>query len=228
MLRERKRLRSDTEHGAFERLLATRGHALTNFVACMAVLVSDPGGVGGIPEAAARQNASTLCHSGSGGVGGIPKLLSGQAFQLQSVFGSMATCDPGSVGGIPIAGPAHRAGSAGGGPNGVGGIPFAGDLGSAGGIPHSVDPGGAGGIPASVHFAPTAGLILDSTNAPISGAPILVLSCDGTPIAATTTDELGAFALTLPKVAGLTLVLPTLGVDDVPVVAGHPLLIIVP
>jgi ABC-type proline/glycine betaine transport system permease subunit len=110
-------------------------------------------------------------------------------------------------------------------PNSVGGIPHSGGV---GGIPYSGNPDSAGSIPATVHFAPTAGLILDSTNAPIAGAPVLVLACDGTPIAATTTGVLGAFALTLPKVAGLTLVLPTFGIDDVPIVAGHPLLVIVP
>ena len=152
-------------------------------------------------------------HGGSGGVGGIPHKAA-----------------PGSdgVGGIPSterwSHPCCVTGDLG----SAGGIPFSGNPDGAGGIPHSGDPNSAGSIPASVHFAPTAGLILDSTNAPIAGALVLVLACDGTPIAATTTDEFGAFALTLPKVAGLTLVLPTLGVDDVPIVAGHPLLIIVP
>ena len=88
--------------------------------------------------------------------------------------------------------------------------------------------GGVGGIPFTAHFATTVGLILDSTNAPIASAPVLVLASNGTPIAGATTDELGAFVLTLPKVAGLTLVLPSLGIADVPVVACHPLLVIVP
>jgi hypothetical protein len=144
--------------------------------------------------------------------------------------------NPDGAGGMPVRDTGGSNGGGGvpnklvGGPDGVGGMPRVAGSGSGGvgGIPHSGDWGRAGSIPASVHFAPTAGLILDSTNAPISGAPVLVFACDGTLIAATTTDELGGFVLTLPKVAGLTLVLPTLGVDDVPVVAGHPLLIIVP
>jgi len=98
----------------------------------------------------------------------------------------------------------------------------------AGGIPHSGDPNSAGGIPVTVPFAPTAGLILDSTTAPLSGVLILILSFDGSVIAAATTNELGAFALNLPKVPGLTLVVPTLGVYDVPGTAGGPLLVIVP
>jgi len=98
----------------------------------------------------------------------------------------------------------------------------------AGGIPHSGDPNSAGGIPVTVPFAPTAGLILDSTTAPLSGVLILILSFDGSVIAAATTNELGAFALNLPKVPWLTLVVPTLGVYDVPITAGDPLLVIVP
>jgi hypothetical protein len=156
-----------------------------------------------VSSLAAWAPSSTTSGGDPGSAGSIPFKQAASSLEV--------LLEPGSVGGIPAG--ATRTRTFSGNPDGVGGIP------------HS---GGVGGIPAIVHFAPTAGLILDSTNAPISGAPVLVFACDGAPIAATTTDELGGFVLTLPKAAGLTLVLPTLGVDDVPIVAGHPLLIIVP
>ena len=173
----------------------------------------DPGGSGGMALVLALQQ-SRIARGGSDGVGGIPTKVTG---------------GPDGVGGLPFIG---------GGPNGAGGIPVAarghrshlvfGDPNSAGSIPHSGDPTGAGGIPVTVPFAPTAGLILDATTAPIGGVTILILSFDGSVIAAATTNELGAFALNLPKVPGMTLVVPALDVYDVPVIAGAPLLVIVP
>ena len=146
--------------------------------------------------------------------------------------------DPGSAGSIPVNQAVFALQCSGGDSGGVGGVPalclhsnrdvLCGDPRSVGGIPHSGDPTGAGGIPVTVPFAPTAGLILDSTTAPIGGVTILILSFDGSVIAAATTNELGAFALNLPKVPGLTLVVPALDVYDVPVIAGDPLLVIVP
>ena len=174
-----------------------------------ALLLHDPGGVGGVPWGGATVRSGDpdsagsvpwISVGGSGGVGGIP---------FNDLGGSNG------VGGIPQSARGARPLFATGDPDGVGGIPQA-------------LPGSVGGIPFTAHFATTAGLILDSTNAPIAGTPVLVFASNGTPIGAATTDELGAFVLTLPKVAGLTLVLPSLGIADVPVVAGHPLLVIVP
>src|SRR5688572_20751178 len=123
----------------------SRRVSLANLLA-FAVLLPDPGGVGGIPVG---------CRIGSSGTA------------------TSEAGDPGSVGGIPVSARVRMPGLDGGGADGVGGIPLSGDPGSAGGIPFISDPGGSGGIPVTVPLAPTAGLILDSTTAPLSGVTIL-------------------------------------------------------
>ena len=103
------------------------------------------------------------------------------------------------------------------------------DPGSAGSIPYSGhgNPGGVGGVPVQ-GFVVTVGLLLDSSTSAIPSTLVIAQSYDGTPIAGAITNDSGAFALNLPKIPGLTLVVPALGVYDVPVTAGDPLLVIVP
>ena len=94
------------------------------------------------------------------------------------------------------------------------------------------DPGGVGGVPfsssAHVVMVPTAGLLLDSSRSPIGGAVVTIAGplggCIGTAITATD----GTFTCLLPNEGLCTLSLPALGVFDIPVDAGVPVLIVVP
>jgi hypothetical protein len=164
-------------------------------------------------------------RGGSDGCGGIPLqstslgLTVGDPGSAGSIpfmnwTHSLASNDPGSVGGIPTTARGLRSHVVDGGPDGVGGIPYTGNPAPSNHL--------------TVPYAPTVGLIIDSTNSPIARTPILILSFDGTVIAATTTDSRGAFAVQLPKISGLTLVLPTLDVFDIPITAGDPVLVLVP
>lgn len=192
-----------------------------------AMVVVDPGSVGGIVKSG--PSSCNPHRSGSafdpGGIGGVPGATSA-ATKFRVGRGSDG------VGGIPISrGPTTL---------GAGGVPCIAQVGSVGVIPGLKlgNPDGAGGIPCSssqshsVHLmignATTVGLLVDPTIAPIAQTQILILCADGSVVAATTTDQAGAFEVSVPKLSGLTLSLPTLNVFDVPVSPGSPLLLVVP
>jgi len=121
-----------------------------------------------------------------------------------------------------------------------GGHQYQGGSGGVGGIPCMRGGGsdGVGGIPALLGASvcsgpidpslPTVGLVVNSNDAPIAHAPILILALDGSVISATATDDLGEFVVSVPQMSGLALTLPTLDVFDIPMVAGVPLLVVVP
>ena len=101
-----------------------------------------------------------------------------------------------------------------GGSDGAGGIPYAGGPHSSSAIkvPHLI----------------TLGLVVDSAEAAIPYVPVVVMSSQGTIVAAEVTDDCGLFAVDLPVTAGLTVSLPMSGVNELPIEAGVPILIVVP
>ena len=100
------------------------------------------------------------------------------------------------------------------------------DPGSVGGIPYAGGPQSSSGI--TVPYLLTLGLVVDSARVSIPDVPVVVMSADGTIVATGITDDLGLFSVKLPSIAGLTVSLPMNGVNEVPIEAGVPVLIVVP
>jgi len=106
----------------------------------------------------------------------------------------------------------HRLAS--GDPDGVGGIPYSGG-------PSSVDD-------ISVLEVLTMGLVVDLDRVAIPHTPVVVLSKDAVVVGECITDDQGVFKLSLPVTGGMTVALPSNGVDGIPIEAGQSLLIVVP
>jgi len=110
--------------------------------------------------------------------------------------------------------------------DGHGGRSATGGSDGAGGIPYSGHPSPSSG--ATVPYKLTLGLVVDSQNGSVVGTPVLIMSSSQVLLAAGTTDERGAFHFELPALDGLSLSLPAEGLFDVPIVAGEPLVIVLP
>ena len=96
----------------------------------------------------------------------------------------------------------------------------------AGGIPYTGGPASPSGI--IVQYLLTLGLVVDLDRVAIPHTPVVVLSKDAVVVAECITDDQGMFKLSLPVTGGMTVALPSNGVDGVPIEAGQSLLIVVP
>lgn len=94
------------------------------------------------------------------------------------------------------------------------------------------DPGGVGGVPYSgpckIQLLPTAGLIVDAVGHPVPFAAIVVTDNMGSIVAQTNADAEGVFTCALPSSLALDLAAPEHSVFGVPVVAGVPIVVVVP
>jgi len=103
---------------------------------------------------------------------------------------------------------------------------LSGDPGSAGSIPYAANPLQPSSF--TIPFKVTVGQVVDSLRQPISGVPVVVMLSGGIVVAELTTNSDGIFLVDLPDVVGLSVSLPMNGIFDVPIVAGDPVLIVLP